>query len=102
MINSPACEAPTTFRVIALLSVLEDQHQIGEKQEQCTAPRRTLVRSRANVSMLTTSVNTSKVASGASRPRMMVLLVMNPMASTAGIVRLMLDSAVPSERLMER
>ena len=32
----------------------------------------------------------------------MVRLVMNPMASTAGIVRLMLDSAVPSARLMER
>src|SRR2546426_11204573 len=39
MTNSPACEAPTTFSVIALLSVLEDQHQIGEKQEQMHRPQ---------------------------------------------------------------
>ena len=33
---------------------------------------------------------------------MMVLPVMSPMMRTAGIVRLMLDSAVPSARLIER
>jgi hypothetical protein len=33
---------------------------------------------------------------------MIVRPVMNPMMSTAGIVRLMLVSAVPSARLMER
>ena len=44
----------------------------------------------------------SKIVSVALRPRMMVLPVMNPMIWTAGIVRLMLDGAVPSERLMER
>ncbi len=35
--------------------------------------------------------------SAESSPRMIVLCVMNPMVRTAGIVRLMLDSAVPSE-----
>ena len=33
---------------------------------------------------------------------MIVLSVMKPIVRTAGIVRLMLDSAVPSERLIER
>lgn len=52
--------------------------------------------------MLTAKVNNSKIVSTASSPRMIVLSVMKPMVRTAGIVRLMLDSAVPSERLMER
>src|SRR4030095_11731505 len=52
--------------------------------------------------MLTTRVSASSVELVGSRPRMIVRPVMNPMTSTAGIVRLMLDSAVPSARLMER
>ncbi len=75
---------------------------IDEKNNnKCTAPSKTLVRALANVNALSPNVNSSRVTSTASSPRMTVWPVMNPMVSTAGIVRLMVASTDPNKMLTE-
>ena len=72
-------------------SLLEYQHEIGQEQEEVNGSEQgTFVRLTANVNMLTTKVRIRRMVSTASMPRMIVEPVKNPMARTAGMVRLML------------
>ena len=60
------------------------------------------MRSSANVKMLTPIDRSSSTISGRLQAEDDRRPVTRPIVSTAGMVRLMLDSAVPSARFMER
>lgn len=74
----------------------------ARNKRRCTAPSRTFVRLTAKVNMLTTKVRIRRMVSTASIPSMIVEPVKNPMARTAGIVRLMLASTDPRRIFTER
>jgi hypothetical protein len=53
-------------RVESVPSLLEDQHQVGEEQQQMHPPEQDVGRALANVRVLTASVSSSRVVSTAS------------------------------------